>query len=201
MLMQVPQIPQLGQQPQQAPQDLYQFEKPATSKKKILLIAGGVVLLLIMIGSLLFSGNEKPGQIEVKNVLQPTADALGIIDEYEKDLQYAPTKNDVALTQILIRGNYQEINTRYAKFYKPSKRFSTSPKPDTDSQEVLEDARKSNTLDTEIIEVIQPKITETQNALVKAKRVVLDKELLELLKTAEKDMQAIQEALDKTNTL
>jgi len=199
MLMQVPQIPQLGQQ--QAPQDLYQFEKPGTSKKKMLLIAGGVVLLLIMIGALLFGGNEKPGQVEVKNVLQPTADALGIIDEYEKDLQYAPTKNDVALTQILIRGNYQEINTRYAKFYKPSKRFSTSPKPDTDSQEVLEDARKSNTLDTEIIEVIQPKITETQNALVKARRVVLDKELLELLKTAEKDMQAIQEALDKTNTL
>ncbi|MDQ5913050.1 MAG: hypothetical protein QG659_472 [Patescibacteria group bacterium] len=199
MLMQVPQIPQLGQQ--QAPQDLYQFEKPGTSKKKMLLIAGGVVLLLIMIGSLLFGGNEKPGQVEVKNVLQPTADALGIIDEYEKDLQYAPTKNDVALTQILIRGNYQEINTRYAKFYKPSKRFSTSPKPDTASQEVLEDARKSNTLDTEIIEVIQPKITETQNALVKAKRVVLDKELLELIKTAEKDMQAIQEALDKTNTL
>jgi len=197
--MQVPQIPQLGQQ--QAPQDLYQFEKPGTSKKKMLLIAGGVVLLLIMIGSLLFGGNEKPGQVEVKNVLQPTADALGIIDEYEKDLQYAPTKNDVALTQILIRGNYQEINTRYAKFYKPKKRFSTSPKPDTASQEVLEDARKSNTLDTEIIEVIQPKITETQNALVKAKRVVLDKELLELIKTAEKDMQAIQEALDKTNTL
>jgi len=197
--MQVPQIPQLGQQ--QAPQDLYQFEKPGTSKKKMLLIAGGVVLLLIMIGSLLFGGNEKPGQVEVKNVLQPTADALGIIDEYEKDLQYAPTKNDVALTQILIRGNYQEITPRYTKYYQPKKRFSTSHKPDTASQEVLEDARKSNTLDTEKIEVIQPKITETQNALVKAKRVVLDKELLELIKTAEKDMQAIQEALDKTNTL
>lgn len=201
MLMQVPQIPQLGQQPQQAPQDLYQFEKPATSKKKMLLIAGGVVLLLIMIGSLLFSGGEKPGLTELKNVLQPTADTLGIIDEYEKDLQYAPTKNDIALTQILIRGNYQELNTRYSKFYKPKKRFSNSPKPDTTSQELLEEARRSNTLDTEIIEVIQPKITETQSALAKAKKVVLDKELLELIEVAEKDMQAIQNALDKTNTL
>ncbi len=197
-------MPQFNQQPAQPTQPApspYDFPEQGTGKKKLFLMFGGVIILLILLGSVLFSGGGVPGQVEMKNSLQATSDALGIIDEYSKDLAYAPTKNDVALTQILIRNNHQELNTRYNKLYKPKKRFNNNPKPDEKSQEVLDEARRNNTLDTEIIEVLGPKITEAGVALNAAKKVVVDKELVEILKLAEKDMQAILETLEKTNTL
>ncbi len=200
--MQAPQMPQFNQAPQQAPEDLYQFEKPPMSKKKMALIGGGALLLIIMIFSLIFSGGgEKPGYTEMKTAMQSTSDALGIIDEYEKDLNYAPSKNNVALTQILIRGNYQELNTRYTKLYKPKKRFSTNPKPDAKSQETLDAAVRNNTIDTEIIDALVDKVTKSGTYFNKAKKVVIDKELSEKLKTAEKDMSAILVSLDKSTSL
>lgn len=201
MLMQVPQIPNFNQQPAQQPQNLYDFPDQSANKKKLFLMIGGVIALLIVIAMVFFSGGGVPGQIEMKNSLQATSDALGIIDEYSEDLQYAPTKNDVALTQILIRNNHQELNTKYNKLYKPKKRFSSSPKPDAKSKEILDEARRNNKLDTKIIEVLRPKITEAGVAMNAAKKIVVDKELSAQLGAAEKDMQAILDTLEKTNTL
>jgi hypothetical protein len=199
--MQVPQIPKLNQDPISQPQNLYDFPDEGANKKKLFLMIGGVILLVIILAAVLFSGGGVTGQVEMKNSLQATSDALGIIDEYSDDLKYAPTKNDVALTQILIRNNHQELNTKYNKLYKPKKRFNSSPKPDAKSKETLDEARRNNKLDTEIIEVLRPKITEAGVAMNAAKKVVTDKELSSKLAAAEKDMQAILEMLEKTNTL
>lgn len=200
MLMQ-PQAPQFTPPPPQQPVNPYDFPDESGNKKKLFFMIGGVILLIILLATVLFSGGGIPGQVEMKNSLQATSDALGIIDEYSKDLKYAQTKNDVALTQILIRNNHQELNTKYNKLYKPSKRFNNNPKPDEKSQATLDEARRNNTLDTEIIEVLAPKITEAGVALNAAKKVVVDKELAATLELAEKDMQAILETLEKTNTL
>ena len=202
MLMQLLKVPQLSHAPQPTAESTYEFVKPPMSKKKLALIAGGILLLLIMLFALIFSGGgEKPGYTEMKTAMQSNADALGVIEEYEKNLNYAPSKNNVALTQILIRGNYQELNTRYTKLYKPKKRFNSNPKPDVKSQETLDAAVRNNTLDTEIIDVLRDKVTKSGTYFNKARKVVVDKELSENLKTAEKDMSAILVSLDKTTSL
>ena len=200
MIMQ-PETSKFSLKPKNVLQDPYNLQKPGNNKMKVALVVGGIVLLLVLLALVAFSGGGVPGKVEMKNVLQPTSEALGIIEDYEKDLEYSPTINNVALAQILIRGNYQELNTQYNKLYKPSKRFSSNPKPDTRSQELLDESRRNNTLDTEINKVLIAKITKAENSLAKARKVVVNKKLNQQIVSAQKDMQAILEMLNKTNTL
>lgn len=199
MQPQMPQIPQLNQAGQPAqPVNPYDFVDQGPNKKKMWLMIGGGILVIIMLILVLTSGGGTPGQLEMKAVVQPTADTLGIIDEYEDKLQFAPSKSTVALTQILIRGNYQELNTLYTKQYKPSKRFSAQPKPDKESQATLDEAVKNNSIDSEIIDILKPKVANIRKAIKSAKLTIQDKKTRDALITAEKDMQAVTQVLEES---
>ncbi len=169
---------------------------PAAEKKKKIFTIAGVILLLLLLSIVLFGNKATPGQEELRRSVQATADALGVVDEYEKYLQYAPTKNDVALTQTLLRGNYQQLNDLY-KTFKPKKNFTTNPKPNESSIETLDEAVRNNTIDNQIIEVLKPIIEDAKRSLQTAKPLFTKDESAETLQTAIDDMQSIAELLNR----
>lgn len=165
MLMQLPNIGQNKNQPQY----YYQNVPPPASKKKVFLVGAGIVALLGLLLAVVLGGGSKAGEQDMQNALTSTSDAIGIISKYENDLRYAPTQNDVALTKILLRGNFQQLNELYNKTYKPRKKFSASPKADAGSATQLDRAKRSNTLDNEIIEALKTKVLAADKSLVSAK--------------------------------
>lgn len=158
---------------------------------------GGAALLLIIVGWFLFASQPKPGAADMKIVVQNTSESLGIIDAYEDKLQYTPTKNDIALVQILLRGNYQNLNTLYNKTYKPNKKFSNSTKPDTKSKTTLDDAKRNNLLDSEIVTVLKPKIEAARAAARRSQSSFSKPDSINKLKTAQSDYQAIEDILNR----
>jgi hypothetical protein len=189
-------IPKFGQPQNPDPYQIPDNTNPG-SKKALLLMAGGVLLLIIIIAWLFLGTGGKPGADDMKKTVQNTSEALGIIDEYESDLQYTPTKNDVALVQILLRGNYSNLNELYNKTYKPKKKFSNSPKPDKASQTKLDAAKRNNVLDTEIITVLKPKIEAARAAAKRSYPNFTKADALNDLKTAYNDYEAIEEILNR----
>jgi hypothetical protein len=189
-------IPKFGQ-PQNP--DPYQIPdvNQSGSKKTLFIMAGGVLLLTIIIAWLFLGTGGKPGAEDMKVTVQNTSEALGIIDEYEGDLQYTPTKNDIALVQILLRGNYSNLNELYNKTYKPKKKFSNSPKPDKVSQTKLDAAKRNNVLDSEIITVLEPKIAAAKAAAKRSYPNFSKPDSLNQLKTAYNDYGAIEDILNR----
>lgn len=172
-----------------------EIDPSAQKKKKIFMIAGAVIVVLLL-SLVLFGNKATPGQEELRKSVQSTADALGIVDEYEKNLQYAPTKNDIALTQTLLRGNFQQLNDLYNTF-KPKKRFTSNPKPSKSSAETLDEAVRNNTIDNQIIEVLKPIISSAKRNLQTAKPSFTKKESTRTIQTAIDDMQSIAELLNR----
>lgn len=189
-------MPQIGQN-QNEFQQYYQQPNTDGSKKKLVLIIGGVLVLIIVLILLLTSGGTKGGQNEMKLSLQATTDALGIIDEYESELTYAPTKNDIALSQILIRGNFQKLNALYNTTYKPKKKFSATPKVDPTSKTSLDTSARNNTLDSDIITALKPKIISAKKNLTLAKSSFTKKDSLEKINVSIADLTSIENILDR----
>lgn len=189
-------MPDFSKQRQLGSNDYFVQTDPAAEKKKFFIIAGGVVLLLIILSFFVFGNKPTPGLAELRSGLESTSDALGIVDQYEGDLNYAPTKNDVALTQTLLRGNFQNLNEVYNKL-KPKKRFSASPKADSKSAETLDEAVRNNTIDNEIIEVLKPKIASAESKLRQAKPNFTKKESTSAIQTAIDDLESIAELLNR----
>ncbi len=194
------------QQPQQVPQqpafgyptapNPYQMPQPANHRKQILLMIGGGLLVAILLFWVAFGGKSTPGQADMQVVMKNTSETLGILDEYQEDISFSGTKSDLALAQILVRGNYQGLNEIYNKAYKPKKKFPASPKPDVASKKTLDSAERDNKLDSEIIVVLKPKVLAAQKALTTAKKNFSSKESLEKINKAQADLQAIAEILD-----
>ncbi len=189
-------LPDLSKQSQLGTNDYMVQADPAAEKKKLYLIIGGVIALLLVLSFLIFGNKPTPGLAEMRGGLQATSDALGIVDEYQDKLSYAPTKNDIALTQTLLRGNFQNLNEIYNTF-KPKKRFTSNPKPDKKSTDRLDEAVRNNTIDNNIIEVLRPKITKAESELKKAKSNFTKKESSNKIQTAIDDLQSIQELLNR----
>jgi hypothetical protein len=179
--------------PQFAP---LQQDKQPPSRKMIFLMIGGGLLLLIMLLLVIFGGKSTPGQADMKKVMQNTSDSLGILDEYQDDISFSGTKNDMALVQILLRGNLQNLNDLYKKTYNAKKSFSSTPKPDAKSKETLDSAQRDNKLDTEIIVVLKPKIREARLNLTKIKGNFTKQSSLETIDKAQTDYKAIADILD-----
>lgn len=190
-------LPDFSQSNQLRTNDYMVSQDPGAQKKKKILIGVGIALLLIAISFVLFSGKPTPGEIEMKRSLQATSDALGIVDEYSKELNYAPTQNDIALVQTLLRGNFQELNTLYETTFKPKQRFKTNPKPDDKSTEKLDEAVRNNTIDNTIISVLQPKITLAEKNLRLAKPLFTKNDSVKTIQTAIDDMSSISEVLSR----
>lgn len=190
-------LPDFSQSNQLSTNDYMVNQDPGAQKKKKILIGVGIALLLITLSFVLFSGKPTPGEIEMKRSLQATSDALGMVDEYSKELNYAPTQNDIALVQTLLRGNFQELNTLYNTTFKPKQRFKTNPKPDDKSIEKLDEAVRNNTIDNTIISVLQPKITLAEKNLRLAKPLFTKKDSVKTIQTAIDDMSSISEVLSR----
>ena len=189
-------MPQIGQNQNEFQQ--YHQDTPNTdSKKKLILIIGGVFVVIVILILTLTSGGSKGGQEDMRKSLQATSDALGIMDEYEAELSYAPTKNDIALSQIIIRGNFQKLNELYTKTYKAKKKFSASPKPDKASATTLDASKRNNTLDSDIIDVLKPKIALAQKELKITKSSFSKKDSVDKINVSIADLQSIQDLLNK----
>lgn len=189
------QLPSFGQNQQQA--QYYQMQQPDDSKKKMLLFGGGVVILLILLGLVLFGGGGKAGQADMQSALKSTSEALGIIDGYDQDLRDTPTKNDVALTQILLRGNFQKLNDLYKKTYSPKSGFTAAGKADKASIATLDRSDRNNTLDSDILKVLNAKVKAADAKLVAIKPNFTKPSSKQAINDSIADMNSIQEILTK----
>ena len=187
-------MPQFGQS---QPVQYNQNEPQPASKKKIILIAVGIVALLVALILVLTSGSAPAGQLEMRQALQSKSDALGVIDKYEPQLTTNQARNDVALIQILIRGNFQKLNEVYNATYNPKKKFSSQPKPDTASAKILDTAVRNNTIDSEIITVLKPKIAAAKKQLAVAQKTVSKKSDVEKIKISINDLTSIEDILNQ----
>lgn len=187
-------MPQFGQ-PQN--QQYYGGAADPASKKKLFMMIGGGVVLIIALILVFSSGGAKPGQETMRKSLQSTSEALGIIDEYENDLQYEPTKNDVALMQILLRGNFQKLNELYNKTYKPKKKFNSTPKIDTKSKTALDASERNNTIDSDLLKALEPKIASAKKNLSLTRSSFKKKDSVEKIKVSIEDLGSIQDILNR----
>lgn len=177
-------------------QQYYQEPPQPMSKVKIGLIAGGIIMLITLLILLFTSGGSKPGQADMQRSLQAMSESIGVMDEYENDLQVSSTRNDVALIQIILRGNYQKLNQLYSETY-DSKKFSSNPKPDEDSKEVLDRAVQNNTIDSEILLTLQPKIDTSEKYLKRAKPNFTKPSSVASLQKSIDDFASISDVLNK----
>jgi len=190
------QLPRLNKKQEELHQ-YHQDDQPTTlNTKKIFLILGGVGIILISL-LLLFGGSPPKGQPQMKKSLQATTDALGIADEYLKDLNYPPAKNDVAQIQIILRGNRQVLNDLYKKTFKQKKSFGGSAKPDKNSIDSLDTAKKNNTLDSEIFDVLKPKIIVAKKQLMLARTGFSKNDSIKKINNAIDDLNSIEDILDR----
>ena len=191
------QVPSFGQNKSHV-QQYYQAEPQSEDpKKKLLLFGGGILLLIILLLLVVSGGGNKAGQQEMQSALQSTSDALGIINTYDTKLSYTPTKNDVALTEILLRGNYQKLNTLYVKTYKPKKRFSSSPLPDKLSVASLDRSDRNNTLDNDILVVLKAKAEKARKKLVTVKPSFKKASSKASIQDSISDMGSVEELLSR----
>jgi len=194
--------PQDNQQPQQpafgqpTAQNPYQMPAQQQDKKKLLFMGGGALVVILLLILLLFSGGSIPGQENMRTVLQNSEDVVGILDEYQEDVQFSGTKNDLALARIIMRGSYQDLNELYKKAYKPKKNFSSSPKPDDNSKEQLDNAARDNQLDTEIVNILEEKILAARRALQNQEGNFSQASSKQTIKKAQEDLAAVAEILD-----
>lgn len=194
--------PQNNQQPEQpafgqpTAQNPYQMPVPGNQKKKVLLMIGGGLLVIILLLFIVFGGKSTPGQESMTTVLENTSESLGILDEYQEDVELSGLKNDLALARIILRGSYLDLNDLYKKAYDSNKSFSTSPKPDDASQELLDEATRDNQLDTEIIDVLEEKIFAARKALQNQENNFSQASSKETVKKSQQDLATIAEILD-----
>ena len=178
-------------------QDQYYYPEEGGDKKKMIIMFGGIIVVLLLGALLLFSGgDDQAGQLSMKQSLQSTNEALGIIDEYQSELTYSPTKNDVALIQIILRGNYLKLSDLYVEAY-GTKKPSSSFKPDEASVEELDRSVRNNTINTDIITILEPKITEAEKSLQQASVDFTKQSSVELIKVSVEDFVSIQGVLAK----
>lgn len=193
--------PQNNQQPEQpafgqpTAQNPYQMPVPGNQKKKVFLMIGGGLLVLVLLLFVVFGGKSTPGQENMTTVMQNTSESLGILDSYQEDVQFSGTKNDLALARIILRGSYQDLNELYKKAYKSKKSFSSSPKPDETSQELLDEAARDNQLDTELIDVLEEKIFAARKALQNQENNFSQASSKETVKKSQQDLATIAEIL------
>lgn len=191
------QMPNFGQNQNQNQQYYQQPQAEADTKKK-LLILGGVGAVIILLLLLIFGGSSKAGQQDLQSSIQATSESLAIIDTYQKQIQYTPTKNDLALTQILLRGNLQKLDALYIKTYKSKKNLSTIPKLDAQSKASLDQSARNNTLDSDIITVLKPKIDKAKAKLTLVKPSFGKQSSKQSIQTSIDDLTSIQDLMSRT---
>ncbi len=192
--MQIPK-PNFGQ-PQN--EDPYVIPQPGSDKKKQgILMFGGLAVILLILGMLIFGGKSAGGEVQMKSVIDETGESIGVISEYDTKLKSLDAQNDIALVQIILRGNYQKLGDLYKETYGKKKTVPSSPKPDANSIEILDAAVTNDTIDTEIFEVLSPKISSASKSLGLAKSNFTKADSLEAITTAQTDFESLTSILNK----
>ncbi|MCB9823086.1 hypothetical protein H6800_02320 [Candidatus Nomurabacteria bacterium] len=192
--MQIPK-PNFGQ-PQN--DDPYVIPQPGSDKKKQgLLMFGGLAIILLILGVLISGGKSAGGEVEMKSVIDETGESIGIITTYDKKLKSLDAQNDIALVQIILRGNYQKLGALYQETYGKKKTVPSSPKADVNSINTLDAAVTNDTIDTEIFEVLSPKISSASKSLGLAKSNFTKADSLEAITTAQTDFESLNSVLNK----
>lgn len=158
---------------------------------------GGLAVILLILSMLIFGGKSAGGEIEMKAVIDETGESLGVISSYETKLKSLDSQNDIALVQIILRGNYQKLGDLYKETYNSKKSISNSPRADEKSLDILDAAVTNDTIDTEIFQVLGPKILRSSQSLKKAKSNFTKAESLDTLTTAQTDFESLTSILDK----
>lgn len=158
---------------------------------------GGLAIILIILGMLVFGGKSAGGELEMKAVIDETGESLGIISSYESKLDNLDSQNDIALVQIILRGNYQNLGDLYIETYKAKKSISSSPRADEDSLDILDAAVTNDTIDTEIFKVLSRKILSSNESLSQAKSNFSNPESLDTISTAQNDFESLTSLLNK----
>ncbi len=158
-------------------------------------MGGGGLILIIVLLMLVFGGKSTPGKQEMQTTVQNTSDAIGILSTYQDQVSETTTKNDLALALIILRGNYQNLNTLYTKTYKPKKKFTSAPQPDKASKTTLDEAQRNNQLDSKIVEVVRAKVNAAYSNLQKTKGNFKKQSSVETVSTANEDFKSVYEIL------
>lgn len=165
------------------------------SKKKFFAMVGGGIFAAILLLWFIFGGKPAAGLEEMQDLMQNTADAVAVLDAYQDDVDSTNVTNNLALSKIILRGNYQQLNDLYKSTYNSKKTFSSAPKPDDDSAATLDDASRDNQLDSEIIDVLKQKVDAAYQDLQKVKPFFSKPSSVETLNTAETDLKSVYEIL------
>lgn len=177
-------------------QDEYYYPEEGDKKKKIIMYGG--IAAIVLLGMLLLFGGDKGagGQLSLQQSLESTNEALGIIEDYQTKLNYAPTKNDVANIQLILRGNYQKLSGLYEETY-DGKGPSETPKADEESIEKLDRASRNNTIDTDIITVLKSKIEASQSLLEQTVVELETGPAVKVIKDSIKDYDSVLSVLER----
>lgn len=192
--MQIPK-PNFGQ-PQN--EDPYVIPQPGSDKKKhTLLMFGGLAVILVLLSMVIFGGKSAGGESDMKTVIDETGESIGIITKYDRKLKGLDAQNDIALVQIILRGNYQKLGILYKETYGKKKTVPNSPKPDENSLKILDAAVTNDTIDTEIFTVLSPKISRANKSMITAKSYFTETDSLNTITTAQEDFESLTSVLNK----
>ena len=188
-------IPSFGQ-PQNP--DPYVIPQPGQDKKKTtLLMFGGLAIVVILLAMMIFGGKSAGGQADMLSVMNQTGSALGAIKTYGPKAKNSTTQTHLSVINILLSGNYNTLGTLYKKTYDKKKKFLSSPVTDPATAQKLDAAVKNDTLDSEIISILKPKITIAQRSLLRAKPNFTGPSSSKTINTAITDYQSISDILNK----
>ena len=154
---------------------------------------------MVLLGMLLLfggGGEEQPGLANMKQSIESTNEALGIIKTYKIELSNSGTVNDIALIEIILNGNFQRLNDFYKANYK-AKPISPQEKPDEAIQEILDRSVRNNTVDTDIIDPLKSSIAQAEKSLKLATQEFTIKANADLINKSIEDLNSVQGVLDK----
>lgn len=188
-------MPQFGQPQAENP---YIIPQPGSNKKKTsLLMFGGLAVVLLLLGLLLFGGKKPGGQESMLTAVNSTGEALGAIHDYSKELKTSSAQNNIALTNIILTGNYQSLGSLYHTTYNKKQAFSSSLRATLADQKVLEQAVQNDTMDTELPALLQQKVATVESALTKAKPNFTSTQSRTTITTAQTDYASLADILQK----
>lgn len=168
------------------------------NKKTTFMMFGGLGLLVILLFIVLTSGGSPAGSTDLKSAVQQTSDAIGVVNEYDKHIKGQSAQNDIAQIKIILTGNYNKLIALYKDSYDPKASFSGAPKPDGASIKTLDSAVKNDTVDSEIVSVLKPKIILIRKSLIVSKPN-FKSDNLRVITNAQADYQSISDILEKQN--
>jgi hypothetical protein len=172
-----------------------------TSKKTFVLMMAGVLALLGLVGYLLLSSGGASAGSDMRSSLEDTGDLIAALNTYDKDLQFADSKNTAALANSLLVGDYKAINELYGKTYGAKKKLPVNPKLSSEDKTALDSAKNANQIDSELFTYLRPKLVSAHTALTKARLEFTKEDSLVIIDRALVNLKTISDLLNQSNAV